>query len=248
MLAVSASRLGFTSGLTLIVALSFSTNLAVAQEPSPKLVPSALEREPGGWTDLLAEAGPGLKGWVRGPIPPPPKGKLGENSQWKLDASTGHLICEGNGGHDWLRWDKELGDAIFHVEWRYTPLAGKKGYNSGIYARNSADGTIWHQAQIGDRSGGYLFGESPGDGGKLRRMNTSGQGPSNMVKAAGEWNTTEITSKGKDMTVWTNGAETAAWHDCRAPRGYVGLEAERWKIEFRNVKVKPLDDRKEVEK
>jgi hypothetical protein len=200
--------------------------------------PSALERDPSGWTDLLAQAGPELKGWARGPIPP--TGQLNPRSQWSLDAATGHLVCEGNGGHDWLRWDKELGDAIYHVEWRFTPVPGKKGYNSGIYARNSADARIWHQAQTGDGSGGYLFGDTMVDG-KLKRINLSRQQKGSRVKPAGEWNTFEITCKGKDVTLWVNGAITNQWQDCQVPRGYVGLEAEGYRIEFRNVKVKPLD-------
>ena len=117
---------------------------------------SALERDPQGWTDLLAKAGPKLEGWARGPLPA--QAKLGPVSQWSLDPATGYLVCQGNGGHEWLRWEKELGDFIYHVEWRFTPVAGKKGYNSGIYARNSADARIYHQAQTGDASGGYLFG------------------------------------------------------------------------------------------
>jgi hypothetical protein len=110
--------------------------------------PSALERDPNGWTDLLAQAGAKLEGWTRGPIPP--RGKIGARSQWSLDATTGILVCQGDGGHEWLRWDKELEDCVFHVEWRFTVVPGKKGYNSGIYARNSADATVWHQAQTGD--------------------------------------------------------------------------------------------------
>ena len=27
-----------------------------------------------------------------------------------LDSKTGHLVCEGDLGHEWLRWDEELGD------------------------------------------------------------------------------------------------------------------------------------------
>ena len=53
-------------------------------------------------------------------------------------------------------------------------MPGKKGYNSGIYARNSADARIWHQAQTGDASGGYLFGETE-VGGKLKPINLSKQ-------------------------------------------------------------------------
>jgi hypothetical protein len=40
------------------------------------------------------------------------------------------------------------------------------------------------------------------------------------------------------MTLWINGAVTATWDNCAVPRGHVGLEAEGWYIEFRNVKFK----------
>ncbi len=200
--------------------------------------PAALERDPVGWTDLLARAGPGLEGWTRGPIPP--TGKLDPRSQWSLDAATGHLICEGNRGHEWLRWDKELGDFIYHVEWRFTPVPGRPRYNSGIYARNSADARIWHQAQTGDAAGGFLFGDTLVDG-QLERINLSKPQKISRVKPAGEWNTFEITCKGKDMILWVNGAVTTQWHECQVPRGYVGLEAEGYRIEFRNVKLKSLE-------
>ena len=61
------------------------------------------------------------------------------------------------------------------------------------------------------------------------------------MKPAGEWNTFEIACKGKDVTLWVNGAITNRWHDCQVPRGYVGVEAEGYRIEFRNVKLKPLE-------
>lgn len=222
-----------------LMALGLALPLTLAaQAPSGESSPSALERDPSGWTDLLENAGPDLRGWTRGPIPP--EGKLDETSQWKLDPATKILLCVGDGGHDWVRWDKELGDFIYHVEWRFTPVPGKtKGYNSGIYARNSADAKIWHQAQTGGGTGGFLFGDTLVDG-QLKRVNFSKQVRDQRVKPPGEWNTFEITCKGKDMSLWVNGAVTIDWHDCQVPRGYVGLEAERWRIEFRNVKVKPL--------
>lgn len=199
--------------------------------------PSALEKDPEGWVDLLKDVGPDLTGWTRGPIPP--TGKLNPKSQWSFDPKTGILLCEGNGGHEWLRWDKEMADGIFHVEWRFTPVPGKKGYNSGIYARNSADASTWHQAQTGDASGGFLFGESPVSG-TLKRQTFAKQLKAQPVKPAGEWNTFEITSKGHQLTLWANGHVSAEWPACEAPKGYVGLEAEGWKIEFRNVKLKDL--------
>lgn len=190
-----------------------------------------------GWIDLLADAGSELKGWVRGPIPP--GGKLGEKSQWSIDTNTGYLVCEGNGGHDWLRWDTELTDFVYHVEFRFTPVAGKSGYNSGIYARNSKDAKIWHQAQTGSGSGGYLFGETESGNG-LKFFSLAKEVKGKPVKPAGEWNTVEIRCQGKDMVLTVNGQETCALHDCEVRSGYVGVEAEGYRIEFRNVKVKRL--------
>jgi hypothetical protein len=221
-------RSGIASLLVLVIAAA-----TCAVEPSP----SALERDPEGWVDTLAGAGSNLKGWTRGSIPPGKR--VSPESQWRVDGETGYLVCEGNGGHEWVRWDRMLSDFVFHVEWRFTSRPGKSGYNSGIYARNSADATVWHQAQTGSGSGGYIFGDTL-VGGTSLAINLAKQSREQRVKPAGEWNTYEITCKGRDMILWVNGAVTNAWHDCEVPRGFVGLEAEGWRIEFRNVKVKPL--------
>jgi pimeloyl-ACP methyl ester carboxylesterase len=231
-----AGRPGEFNPAIISVCRKWAENLVTASN-ADDTAQSALEREPQGWTDLLAHAGSKLDGWVRGPLPP--GSKLNPRSQWSLDPATGYVVCEGNGGHEWLRWDHELGDFVFHVEWRFTPVPGKKGYNSGVYARNSADGTIWHQAQTGDGSGGHLFGNTRvGEG--LKRFNLAQRQSPSRVKQAGEWNTFEITCRGKEMDLWVNGAVTNRWSECEVPRGYAGLEAEGWRIEFRNVKVKPL--------
>ncbi len=196
---------------------------------------SALDRDPTGWTNLLA--GPdAMKSWARGPIPP--EGKLDPTSQWTLDAKTGVLVCEGNRGHEWLRYGREQGDFVFHVEWRFTPVEGKKGYNSGIYARNSKDARIWHQAQTGSGSGGFLFGDTPVEG-RIKRINHGKQATS-RVKPAGEWNTFEITCQGPEVTLWVNGAITDEFRECEVKKGYVGLEAEGYRIEFRSVLLKSL--------
>lgn len=220
--------------LLLVLLAPMSAAISIAAEPTP----GAFESDPNGWNDLLGESGPGLLGWTRGPIPP--TGRLNPQSQWSVDRTTGALVCEGDKGHEWLRYDKEYGDFVFHVEWRFTPVTtGKAGYNSGIYARNSADASIWHQAQTGSASGGYVFG-STRVGDKQGSINLGKQVTDKRVKPAGEWNTFEITCKGRDMSLWVNGAVTCEWHDCQVPRGYVGLEAEGYRIEFRKVLLKPL--------
>lgn len=220
--------------LSLILALSAGPLLAYD-------TPSAFEESPEGWSDLLATSGPSLKGWVRVTIPPGGKPRGAGNGQWSYDPSTAILTCQGDQGHEWLRWNEEIFDAILHVEWRFVPVEGKRGYNSGIYLRNSVEGKVWHQAQTGDGSGGFLFGETP-VAGAMKRVNLSKELRSQRVKPAGEWNTYEFKAVGKELTLWVNGAVTSVMPNCELARGFAGLEAEGWRIEFRNVRLKRLGD------
>ena len=196
---------------------------------------STFQSEPEGWMDMMPTAD--LKGWYR--VSVPPTGQLGRE-QWHADTERKVLICDGDGGHDMLLFDKEIGDAVFHVEFCYTKVEGKSGYNSGIYVRNSKDGAIWHQAQIGDASGGYLFGETPGADGKKKFFSLSKQVTKSRVKPAGEWNTIEITAKGQVLTLWVNGAVTCQIENCGQEKGRLGIEGEGYRIEFRNLKMKAL--------
>jgi hypothetical protein len=214
--------------------LMLATASAIAAPPvEPAESKSRLESEPGGWKDILPAAG--LKGWHRTPVPP--GAELGRD-QWHVDETNKLLVCDGDGGHDMLLFDEEIGDAVFHVEFRYTRTEGKSGYNSGIYVRNSRDGGIWHQAQIGDGSGGFLFGKTPDGSGEPQRFNQKTK--DGRVKPAGEWNTIEITAEGRVLTLWVNGAVTCRFEDCGRDKGYLGLEGEGYRIEFRNLKVKKL--------
>ena len=219
-----------------VLLVVFACPFVACSSPSlagdPKETKSALESNPTGWINLLSDSA--LKNWKR--IPIPPKGKLSERNPWNLPGDGATLICDGVGIHEMLLWEKEVGDGIFHVEWRFKKIEGKKGYNSGVYVRNSADGAVWHQAQVGSKNVGFIFGDTLVDGAK-KRINIGGKVPQ-RGKEAGEWNTFEITCKGKMISLWVNGAVTCFWDDCQVASGYLGLEAEGWLIEFKNVKFK----------
>lgn len=206
---------------------AFSALVLPAQEQS------ALEREPKGWVDV--SPGPQLQGWTRLGIAPDPRAEI---SQWKM-RPDGILECEGNRGHDWLRYDREQGDFVFHVEFRYVPIEGNPRYNSGVFVRTLADYSLWYQDQIGSKQGGYFFGYIHVDGVK-RRFDLSGQLAEQRVKAAGEWNTLEVTAQGPVLTSWVNGAVVNQYKYCQLERGHIGLEGEGYRIEFRNLKLKPL--------
>lgn len=114
------------------------------------------------WLDLTP--GPDLAGWKRVPIAPDVK--PGAKNPWKMDGKI--LLCDGVDVKEMLLYDKEFKDGVFHVEWRFRKVEGKPEYNSGIYVRNSADGKVWHQAQVAHVGKpprlGDLFGETLVDG------------------------------------------------------------------------------------
>jgi hypothetical protein len=197
--------------------------------------PSALESNPTGWKDIMPSSS--FEGWTR--LPFMSTAPLAAVSQWKLDPAAKTLVCEGNGGHEWLRYDKEVGDAIIHVEFRFTPIEKGTGYNSGVMVRNSADGVIYHQAQAGAEGTGWLLANTPVDG-KPTRVFLRTQMKENRVKAAGEWNVFEVRAVGPQITVWVNGGITSEMPNAGQLKGYMGLEAEGYRIEFRNVKFKEL--------
>jgi len=195
--------------------------------------PSALESDPKGWTDIMPPAS--LAGWTR--VAFLTTEPLNRESQWRVE--NGLLICQGDKGHEFFRYDKELENLIFHAEWRFTPIPNGKGYNSGVLARCSADGLLWLQAQSGDASGGFLFGDTLVNGLK-QRVNMRAQMKENRVKPVGEWNVYEIRAEGPKMSLWVNGAVTSEMDNLEVLKGYIGLEAERYRIEFRNLKLKVL--------
>ena len=179
-----------------------------------------------------------LKGWTR--IPIPPVDGLKPKLQWRVDAVQHALICAGDGGHEWLRYDQELGDYVLQVDWQFTPRAPEeRRYNSGIGVRLSRYGELWVQAQTG-LTGGYLFGANFIDG-AIKSFNLSKQMKENRVKPAGEWNHYEIRVQGGTITLAVNGEVVSELTGVGLRRGYIGLEAEGFEVTFRNLKLQPLN-------
>lgn len=198
--------------------LAFSLGLAQAADP----------------VDLLPAEN--LQGWSR--IPIPAISGVNPKVQWRVDSAAKTLICNGDGGHEWLRYDKELTDFVLEVDWRFTPKDGETKYNSGIGIRLSKQGEIWYQAQTG-LAGAYLFGQNFADGG-LKSFNLKPQMKENRVKPAGEWNHFVIRAEGERITLSVNGEVVNELTGVGMRRGYIGLEAEGYEIAFRNMKLQTL--------
>lgn len=211
-----------------------------------KVKKSALEADPRGWTDILPD--PKLTGWARvSPISTAGVKSAVDPLLKVWTVKDGVLVCRGDlpsprmpskgGSHEMLRYEKELGDFIFHVEWRFINPE-RPGWNAGVYARVNQEANIWHQAQVGSASGGYWFGDTPDASGKIvrRKLDPLEQ----RVKPVGEWNTYEITGRGDRLTLWVNGAVVSEMTGLKVRRGHIGFEAELHHIEFRNLKLKEL--------
>jgi 3-keto-disaccharide hydrolase len=196
---------------------------------------TALDRDPKGWLDLFP--GKDLKGWKRVPIAPDTT--LNAKNPWKVKGKV--LVCDGVGMKEMLLTEKQFTDGIFHVEWRFRKLEGKKDYNSGIYVR-TLDGKVWVQVQVAHVEKppflGDVFGDVPVKG-KVDRVIVQGDGKKH-AHPPGEWNTYEITMKGKTISVQVNGKPAVTWKDCPLTAGHVGMQDEFYYIEFRNLKFKPL--------
>jgi hypothetical protein len=174
--------------------------------------------------------------WTR--IAIPPDHPVSNVAQWNIDYAKHQIVCGGNGGHEWLRFNHELSNFTFHVKWRFTPVTtAKPEYNSGVFFRNNLDGSIWHQAQT-SLGGGYIFGLTPVDG-KAQPFNLQKVMKVNRVKPAGQWNVYDIRCVGDTCTLAVNG-ELVNTTKAGVDKGYVGLEAEGYRITFKDMKLKEL--------
>ena len=174
--------------------------------------------------------------WTRVAIPP--DHPVSNIAQWHIEAAKRRIVCDGNGGHDWLRFNHEVSNFTFHVKWRFTPLStANPKYNSGVFFRNNEDGSIWHQAQT-SLGGGYIFGLTPVDG-KPQRFNLEKQMKENRVKPAGQWNVYDIRCQDDTCTLAVNG-EVVNTVKTGVVKGYLGLESEGYQITFKDMKLREI--------
>jgi hypothetical protein len=184
----------------------------------------------------LFPAGDRDAAWTRVAIPP--GHPVSQIAQWHIGFAKRQIVCDGNGGHEWLRFNRELRNFTFHVKWRFTPVTTPNpGYNSGVFFRNSEDGSIWNQAQT-SLAGGYIFGVTPIDG-KPTSYNLQKDMKEDRVKPAGQWNVYDILCVGSTCTLAVNG-EVVNTVRIGVDKGYIGLEAEGYQITFKDLKLQEL--------
>ncbi|MEX2188593.1 MAG: DUF1080 domain-containing protein [Pirellulales bacterium] len=168
------------------------------------------------------------------------------------EVADGVLVCQKQGGGN-LYTAKEYKDFVFRFEFKLEP-----GANNGVGLRTPMKGDaayVGMESQILDndhemykniapyQAHGSIYGVIPAKRGALKKT--------------GEWNSQEITLKGRDVKVVLNGTtivegnldkastpKTMDGHDhpgLKNEKGYIGFLGHGARIEFRNLRVKELE-------
>jgi hypothetical protein len=131
----------------------------------------------------------------------------------------------------YLATREEFKDFELHAEFWVSEDA-----NSGIYFRCSAvrpmtDRTC-HEANI--------FDQRPDPAYATGAIVWLVKAPTPVPKTGGQWNTMDITARGKHVTVVLNGVKTAETDEARDNGGVIGLQYAGGVVKFRKLQVKPL--------
>lgn len=155
--------------------------------------------------------------------------QIPENSKWSFE--NGILDNEAKGGH--LITKQKFNDFKLHVEFRYP-----EGSNSGIYLRGR------YELQITDSYG--MKPESHNIGGIYGFIDPS----VNAAKKAGEWQTYDVTLRGRYVTVVLNGKKVIcnrpipgitgeALNSNEGEPGPIYLQGNHGPVQFRNITITP---------
>ncbi len=162
-------------------------------------------------------------------------------------AQNGMLVCSGKGG-GWLRSNGVYRDFILRLDYRIGD-----GGNSGVFLRATEQGnpafTGLEVQILGDHGG-------PASAHSTASVYDAIAPSVNLSRPGGDWNSYEIIYIGNTLTVLLNGRVVAKadlfdkelneglaeerrfWN--RAPEGYIGLQNHGTKVEFRDIRIRPL--------
>ena len=188
--------------------------------------------------------GKDLKGWVYG-LRQGTENKHGVGYR----AANGIIYCTSEDGGN-LFTEKEYGDFILRLEFKLEPNA-----NNGIGIRAPLEGDaayVGMEIQVLDDSGSNYQSLRPAQyHGSIYDVVAAKRG---SLKPVGEWNSEEITAKGRRITVKLNGntivdanlddvkdeAVLEKHSGLARSKGHIGFLGHGSRVEFRNIRIKEL--------
>lgn len=167
---------------------------------------------------------------------------------WSIE--EGMLVCDDAGGMCFLRYDKEVTDFAFHVEFRMLKPRSNSGiglrtgvYDASTKARSklTRPSIAGYEIQLFDDSGGPASKKSSGS---LYRYVAPAE---NAIRPPMEWNTVDIECVGPRIKVTMNGKLIHDVDQSTIPeikdkplKGYVCLQSHGGKTEFREVRLREI--------
>ncbi len=132
-------------------------------------------------------------------------------------------------GMGWLRTDKEYQNFVLEFEWR--ALVDK--YDSGVFLRAGLEGKPWPKDgwQVNlryDALGGLVKGYSP---------IVPAENPKMPVN---QWVKFRLEVNGQKVTLTVDGEEAWSYDKLDAEKGYLGIQAENFAFDFRNIRIMEL--------
>src|SRR5262245_9812869 len=195
-----------------------------------------------GWIKLFN--GKDLSGWT---IFLDPKKKGDPEKVWSVKDGT--IVCQGQ-PFGYLLTEKEYGDYVLKVQWRWGEKGPAKGVrNSGVFVHVTGPDKIWPKAIEAQRMDGHAGDFWLVDNFKLT-VDSKRQDPKvarhylrmkdDVEKKIGEWNQYEITCKGDTIKLVINGQHVNEGTNAELSKGKILLQSEGAEIHFRDVVLKPL--------
>jgi hypothetical protein len=204
--------------------------------------PAVAEDKPGETIKLFN--GKDLSGWQ---VFVNPKEKATPEPVWSV--KDGVIVCKGK-PLGYLITEKEYGNYVLKVQWRWAPEGDNKDRNSGVFVHVSGPDKIWPkgvEAQLyRDHAGDFWLvdgfklvvdekQQDPNSKNHYLRMKKSG-----VEKSIGEWNQYEITCKDGTIKLVVNGVPQNEGRHAESSKGKILLQSEGAEIHFRNIELTPI--------
>lgn len=156
-----------------------------------------------------------------------------QGAKWRV--SNGILI--GDAGEDgWLRSSRQFGNFLLRIEYRDSP----KG-NSGVFLRATKESNL---SDPSNPAGGYeLQINNEDEKWATGSIENFIQRLVSVNPAPNQWHSYDVEVRGDHLVAMLDGTKVLDGRNSKFKMGYIGLQHHKDnKIEFRNIKVKPLTD------
>ena len=156
----------------------------------------------------------------------------------------GVLICRGE-PLGYIRTKADYKNYKLHVEWRWNPETKKAG-NSGVLLRVIGPDKVWPrcvEAQLESGNAGDFWNidefKMKVDPARTKGRNT--KKTEFAERPVGEWNEYDITVDHDKIVLKVNGKQVNEATEVEEVAGKIALQSEGTEIQFRNIRLTPLD-------